>query len=165
MLAPGDVIFGRFPHSRWAQLAASFSQDESGYGHVGVVDAIASDLVVDADGNPSGGRVGVRRLKAFLDGADHVEVRRLRFTAAQRRTVALRARSWTGALFDTAMTLTPEKLYCTELVWRACLTATGVDLVPRKTKVAFRDVITIADLRRAPLLGRVWEGSPDQLVI
>jgi len=158
------VIFGRFPRSRWAQLAASFSQDGSGYGHVGVIDAISSDLVVDADGNPSGGRVGVRRLKAFLSGADHVEIRRLRLGPGQRRAVALRARSWTGTPFDTAMTLGPDRLYCTELVWRACLAATNLDLVPRKTKVTFREVITIADLRRAPLLYRIWEGSPDQLM-
>lgn len=162
-LLPGDIVFGRFPRSRWAQLAASFSADRSGFGHVGVVDAIASDLIVDADGNPAGGRVSVRSLAAFLSGADHLEVRRLRLAAGQRRAVALRARGWAGVPFDTAMTLAPDKLYCTELVWRACLAVTGRDLVPHKTVVAFRDVITIADLRRAPLLDLIWTGGPDQL--
>lgn len=162
-LLPGDVIFGRFPRSRWAQLAASFSSDRSGFGHVGVIDAIASDLIVDADGNPAGGRVSVRSLAAFLSGADHVEVRRLRLAAAQRRAVALRARSWAGVPFDAAMTLAPDKLYCTELVWRACLAATGQDLVPHKTVIAFRDVITIADLRQAALFDLVWKGAPDRL--
>lgn len=163
-LEVADVIFGSFPNSPWARVAASFSSDGAPFGHVAMMDGSKSGQVIDADGSPTGGSVRSRSLQEFLQGADTVEVYRFRLDVRQRREIAQQARAWLGTPFDTRMLLGDDRLYCTELVWKAALAACGIDMVPTKKRVALREVIDIGSLRASRWLELTWRGPARELV-
>ncbi|USQ94232.1 YiiX/YebB-like N1pC/P60 family cysteine hydrolase [Caulobacter sp. RL271] len=164
-LQVGDVLFGAYPHSPWASLAAAFSLDRAPFGHVGLVAGLAPAQIVDANGDPTGGAVALRPIAEFLQGAQWVEVRRLRRSFVDRQRVARTAQAWIGAPFDSRILLDDDRLYCTELVWKAVKVACGLDLVPEKRRIGLRPVIDIGSLRASRELEFIWAGEPARLHI
>lgn len=165
-LRPGDVVAtgsGAF----WSELAASFSETDTRFGHVGVIVEHEDGLMVlDAGAMTPEGHAGVslRPLAGLIDAANHVAVYRLRADGAVHAGFlrAVTDAASRGLPFDDAFSLdTPDALYCTELLWRALGEALGGDPVPEKTRIAGRVVITVEDLLRAPALCRMAAWGPD----
>ncbi len=159
---PGDVLF-KDGGGVWGTLAAHFSDNDDGYGHVGVV-VLAEDgalSVIHAGGDPVGGngRVQVSEFNEFLGASEAAAIYRPSVsegetTAALSYLAAAVARS---APFDSAFSLdTEEALYCTELVWRAFSLATGEDVVPEKSRRSGKTYVAIDDLQDSDWLEQVW---------
>lgn len=135
-LQPGDIIFrkGRSLGSR-AVLAVD---EESAFSHVGLLSERAGELqvihAVPADAEHQSLAIRMEPLSAFLapDKASDAAVFRAQDLEHEVRLRAARAALGfiaEGLEFDEAYDLrTPDRLYCTELVWRAYL-ETGTDLV------------------------------------
>ena len=137
VLRPGDIILRR---GRDAVSAVVLTADSgSRYSHVGIIVPLGRLLGVahalPEDATHPEGRVLVEPIGEFLspEKASELAVYRLREhpdeeTAGQASRLALRyvreRRSFDGD-FDLE---TPEKLYCSELVWRAFQEA-GIDLL------------------------------------
>ncbi len=152
-LQEGDLIFRRGA-GLWSALFAEASRQDHRYSHVGValragsgewvvIHASASDLT-------GVGCVDIESLAGFLGEAVAWEIRRPAIPGealpAFIETLRRAARDHTpfDADFDLGST---EQVYCTELVWRAWMVATGTDPIPEKTM--WRDklrIISIEDL-------------------
>lgn len=155
-LRDGDVIFLSAPDALWARLASRWSLPAYRHGHVGMVvlDRDGRPLVVHAGGDPTRRTAVVRAVKVdqFLHEATAATVFRMRHAAAARAA----AREALGfarraAPFDTEFSLhNGEKLYCTELVWRALSSALRRDVVPVKARAYARPVIRLSDLEASP---------------
>ena len=155
-LQSGDVIFLSAPQALWARLASRWSLPRFRHGHVGivVVDAQGRVGVVHAGGNPTQSEAVVREvsLRRFLHEAQTASVFRLRDPEAAV-AVARVAQSFARARvpFDTDFSLaTRDRLYCSELVWRAMSAALHRDVVPRKYVDYGRPAIRLSDLETSP---------------
>jgi hypothetical protein len=162
---PGDVIF-KDGGGVWGRLAASFSANGDGYGHVGVVtlDAAGGLSVIHAGGDPvSGdGRVQSSGLEHFLGASKAAALYRPRVEGeeAEFALAYLAAAVDRAAPFDSAFSLdTEEALYCTELVWRAFSAAAGEDIVPDKSRRSGKAYVAIDDLQESAWLEPVWSFS------
>lgn len=149
-LREGDVVLIGVDGAFWAEMASGFSRPDRRNGHGGVVvRGVGGALgVVHADGSPVEGAAKVRwvSVAAFTAEADRVDILRPRDAALAARSAAI-ARSYQGLRFDADFTLdTPDRLYCTELIWRALSAANGADIVPEKTRVLEKSYITLAAL-------------------
>ncbi len=130
---PGDLVFRR--GRGLVSLAVLAADPAARYTHVGLVVQAAGDtLVAHATPGPRGGPpapVRLEPLAVFLAGDRTVHAAVLRPPARYARRAARIARAYAARplVFDDAFDLaTPDRLYCTELVWRAYRTA-GLDLV------------------------------------
>lgn len=159
-LQPGDVVFIGSDHALWGQVGALAMGDGGPYAHVGI--AVAGPdggiLIAHAGGSPTNpdAEVAAAPVAQFLGRAERAGVHRPSGLAeTARRAAAERALAYAegGALFDAAFSLeTEDRLYCTELVWRALSYAADADAVPDKTRRGGRVFIALDDLRAAPLL-------------
>ena len=152
----GDVLFLE-ADGLWGDLARSFSDPGSPYGHVIVVVSVAAGRieVIDAGGPlpAQGAGVGRRSLDRALKGGRAVTVYRPDLTPQERQRFLAALLAKEGLPFDRAFSLETEgALYCTELVWRALSEALGADAVPDKTDFAGEIAITLSDLAEAPVL-------------
>lgn len=147
----------------WGALAARFSDNGDGYGHVGVVslDADGGLFVIHAGGDPiSGdGRVQWSAFDGFIGSSKAAALYRPAVDAAAADTALayLAAAAARGAPFDAAFSLdTEDALYCTELVWRAFSSAAGEDIVPAKSRRSGKTYVAIDDLQESRWLEPVW---------
>jgi len=159
---PGDALF-KDGAGLWGALASRFSDNDDGFGHVGLV-ARAPDgslVVIHAGGDPASrqGRVQETPLTDFLAYARSAALYRPRVddrTSAAAVSYA-RAAAARSAPFDGAFELESEdRLYCTELLWRALSEALGEDAVPEKSRRSGRIYIALDDLQESPWLAPVW---------
>ncbi|MEC4986600.1 MAG: YiiX/YebB-like N1pC/P60 family cysteine hydrolase [Oscillatoria sp. PMC 1068.18] len=134
----GDIIF-RGGNSLLSQAVIS-ADAGSPFSHVGLVKIIGDrPFVIHASTGDTfdDGTVKIDSLEAFLakDNASVVAIYRLQVSEATISKLAAEiATSYAQEklAFDAEFDLTtPDKLYCTELVWRAYLTA-GIDLTDGK---------------------------------
>ncbi|MDR3527942.1 MAG: YiiX/YebB-like N1pC/P60 family cysteine hydrolase [Rhizomicrobium sp.] len=156
-LRPGDVVFVTLPGAFWARLASRWSLPQYRHGHVGMVVTTGDDpFVVHASGNPAqtDAKVVRVRLKEFARGAQRLDVFRPNDAAAALRAAqaadefALRA-----VKFDTEFSLeSRDRLYCTELIWRALNSGYGRDTVPIKSHFAGREAVFLSDLETSQYL-------------
>ena len=162
----GDILFlhGRSPRAVVVRLLAAGPD----YSHAGILVAGESglDLIHANPGRNGTGGVVREHLGSFLTSGrvSGGAVFRLRddastSTAAGSASAAARA-FWEQRLpFDNEFDLaTPQALYCTELVWRACLNA-GVDL--RDGPMRGKARLMPGDLARSGLLVPVCLLSED----
>jgi hypothetical protein len=167
----GDVLF-KSASGLWGRLAARASGDGEGFAHVGIV-AIGGNgrlVVIHAGGESSSGRdwrVRTSALASYLDGARFAALYRPALDEAKiaRALDYAKKQSERRVPFDHAYSLGSDKeLYCTELVWRALMEATGEDPAPEKSRRMGRTFIMLGDLAASPLLALAWrstsEGSP-----
>lgn len=173
---PGDVLF-KNGGGLWGRLAARFSENDDGYGHVGMVDTGPDGalVVIHAGGDPAtgNGRVQATGLAQFLRAAKGAALYRPKLDAPHA-AIALsyvEAAAGRNAPFDSAFSLdTEDELYCTELVWRALSRAVGEDVVPEKSERSGKVYVAIDDLQESPWLAPLWryqqatEGAPKEIV-
>jgi hypothetical protein len=161
----GDVLF-KSDGGLWGRLADSFSRSHPGFGHVGLV-AIGADgalSVIHAGGDPISreGRVQETPLEAFLARATIAALYRPSLSADEAATslAFARAAARRAAPFDSDFSLaTEDRLYCTELVWRALSAALGRDAIPEKSKRQGLVYVALDDLAASPSLSRVWRSQ------
>ena len=171
-LQPGDLLFKPATTELWTELAAHYSTGDKRWGHVGVVSEVESEaiLIIHADMGPPQtiGVVEQVALNDFLGQADHVGHFRpdLEPHVRNRFIEDLRAKAASGLPFDRGYNLTSaNNAYCTELVWRAWMTAEGQDPMPNKSQSLTRPYIALSDLSQHPRiieLGRIdWSTETD----
>lgn len=166
VLRDGDVIFLSAPDALWARMASAWSLPRYGHGHVGMIalDRVGRPLVVHASGDPTRRTATVRAVtvEKFLEEATAASVFRMR--DAGRASIAARlamAEARRGTPFDTEFSLdNGERLYCSELVWKAMSGALGRDVVPRKAWAYARRVVRLSDLESSPDLRLVARAGP-----
>ncbi len=151
-LQEGDLVF-RCGHGLWSELFAEASAHDRRFSHVGVLLRtraqtwqVAHASAHDLTGH---GRTAAEPLETFLRDATAVEIRRPRLAPAPlgRFVEAVRGAARARTPFDASFSLaTPERVYCTELVWQAWTRATGVDPLPRKTLWRGRAIVSIEDV-------------------
>jgi hypothetical protein len=161
VLEPGDVIFFSAPRALWARIASEWSLPAYRHGHVGMIVAgrDGQPMVVHASGDPTRNKATVRAvpLAKFLEEAETASVFRMR----NRPAAAVAAAEAAGyarrrLLFDTGFSLkTRNKLYCSEMIWRAMSKALHRDVVPRKGYDYGRPTIRLRDLEASPDLALV----------
>ena len=167
-LETGDLIFrrGQSIASRLVLLADTLSV----YSHVGLVLMDGSEPlvvhVVPAETANDLALVRVEPLVSFIGvkRASAISVRRLDHARAghyaSRAGAAASAYARKGLSFDGSFDLqSKERLYCTELVWRAYLEA-GIDLVdgvfvPLETPFGTRSFLTLSSLLNSPHLREI----------
>lgn len=157
-LQPGDVVFISVPDAFWAQLASRWSLPQYRHGHVGmVVEAGARGIyVVHAGGSPTRGEAKVKRvaLTEFVREAARVDVfRPVDAAAAAGAAEAASEFAAQGLPFDGDFSLeTVNKLYCTEMIWRALGAGFARDILPKKSLVAGRRAVLLRDIEASPFL-------------
>lgn len=158
-LRAGDVVLIGVDGAFWAEMASGFSRPDRRNGHAGIVTRGAAGAlgVVHAGGSPVQGAAKVRwvSLPEFMREADRVEVLRPRDAKLALRSAAIAA-GYQGLTFDADFTLdSADRLYCTELIWRAMSAANGADIVPEKTRVLEKAYITLEALEDNPALREI----------
>lgn len=163
---PGDVLFKAEPMF-WARLAARFNADAEGFGHVGLVaqGADGALVVIHAGGDPAqaDGRVQSADFDDFLSAATDAALYRPRTDeeGLGRALAYAAARKAQETPFDRRFSLaTADRLYCTELIWRALALAVGEDPVPVKTMRGGDAFIALDDLAQSPHLAPAWRSPP-----
>ncbi|MGE3251137.1 MAG: YiiX/YebB-like N1pC/P60 family cysteine hydrolase [Hyphomonadaceae bacterium] len=147
-LEPGDIVFIGVDGAFWADLASASSDQR--FGHVGIAarDERGRMLIVHAGGAPDRDNAPVvaELFPVFAADASRVGIYRASDRLAAERAAhnALNyARS--GAQFDGAFSLeTRDRLYCTELVWRAY-----DERIARPSTMGTRAVIALRDIERS----------------
>jgi uncharacterized protein YycO len=146
----------------WGALAAGFNADGEGFGHVGmIVETQEGALaVVHAGGDPAtpSGRVQESSLDLFLADAKSAALYRPSLTEGEivREVAFVRLEAERNTPFDRDFSLdTDDRLYCTELIWRALKAASGRDPVPQKSSRSGKTYISLDDLAASAALAEV----------
>lgn len=160
ILQSGDLVLRR-GSGLWALLARGFSDRDPRFSHIGILHDTKDGFVVfHANGDPSRtGSVKRETLEHFLKDSEEIAFYRYDFSSAEMNDIL----SWIFKAyeekrpFDDDFSLeTTDRLYCTELIWRAILEETGDDFAPEK-RVAFkRPYIGLDDLFLHPRAQEVW---------
>jgi hypothetical protein len=147
---PGDVVL-RQGDGVWSRFFAGLNRRDRRFSHAGIV--IRTDhgwQVVHAEADDLGrdGRVRADAWTVFVGRAADVAVLRLSDPGQQERlAVAAAALARAGLGFDLDFRLdTPDRVYCTELVWRALGEVLGHDPLPNKPQLAGRPVVLVENL-------------------
>ncbi len=150
LLESGDIVF-RNRGETWGRLAALGSRGPEPYGHVGMAVRDGTRVwVVHAHGTPHDprGRVTAEPAATFLAGSDALGIYRLRLPPAVRQRLGQLARAQEGTPFDADFDLaTPDRLYCTELIWRVVRAGAGLDLATPLPRLGSRAYIPLDALR------------------
>lgn len=155
-LRAGDVVFLSAPQALWARLASQWSLPKYKHGHVGmvIIDRDGRPMVVHASGDPTRSKATVRAVTVdkFFEEARGATVFRMRDPAAARVAAAkVEDYARRRLLFDTEFSLkTRNRLYCSEMIWRAMSAALGRDVVPKKAWDYGRPTIRLRDLETSP---------------
>lgn len=151
-LQAGDVVFLSAPRALWARLASQWSLPKYNHGHVGMV-VMGRDgqpMVIHAAGDPTRSHATVRAvsLAKFLEEAETAAVFRMKDRAAAPAAAAAAAGFARRRIpFDTDFSLkSRDRLYCSEMIWRAMSAALHRDVVPRKYSDYGRLTIRLSDL-------------------
>ena len=163
-LQPGDLVFKGASTAVWTELAASWSEGDKRWGHVGLVVSTSANggvaTVVHADtgtGDPDqtfrpGEEIGAVRavpLEVFLGDVDQAGLFHLRLTPEARARMLDWANAQAAARipFDRGYSLeSANNLYCTELIWRAMSEGLGHDAIPEKSHRLGRTYVALSDL-------------------
>jgi len=155
-LQAGDVVFLSAQQALWARLASQWSLPKFKHGHVGmvIIDRDGRPMVVHASGDPTRARATVRAVTVdkFFEEAHGAAVFRMKNRAAARVAAAtVEGYARRRVLFDTEFSLkTRNRLYCSEMIWRAMSAALGRDVVPKKAWDYGRPTIRLRDLETSP---------------
>lgn len=163
VLRSGDLVFRRGTSAESRVVLATDRRSE--YSHVGIVyvSAEGPQVIHAAPAELEGGsdRVRMEPISEFLAERYATRARVMRVAPSVSPDVPLRAAERAlafareGRRFDGSYDLaTPERLYCTELVWLA-LKGAGLDLAE-----AGLDTVSTPFFRRAVLLPSTLLGSP-----
>ncbi len=156
VLQPGDVVFIGADDALWGQIGALITGDRHVYAHVGMAAERGGALViVHAAGSPTNAEAEVAAEPAARFAAQAQRAAVYRPQTPRAAAAASRALAYAegGARFDGAFSLESEdRLYCTELVWRALTEAVGEDVAPQKSQFGDLAYIAIEDLRAAEIL-------------
>lgn len=162
--APGDILFKSAAGGFWGNLAGAFSENDGRFGHVGIVarSGAGALTVIHAGGDPVSreGRVRADPIGHFLEGVSAAALYRPGTAGMDLAPMLVYADAAAarGAPFDRVFSLASEdRLYCTELVWRALSEAALGDAVPHKSVRAGRAYISLEDLQNSPFLVLVAE--------
>lgn len=158
-LQPGDVVFIGSDDALWGRIGALVTGDRHVFAHVGMAARRDEELViVHAGGSPTNpdAEVAAEPAADFLARAERVGVYRPALPDADQAAARGLAYADGGARFDGAFSLeTEDRLYCTELVWRALSQTAGHDVAPDKSQWGDVTYIAIEDLRAAEILSPV----------
>ncbi|MGF1530862.1 MAG: YiiX/YebB-like N1pC/P60 family cysteine hydrolase [Puniceicoccaceae bacterium] len=148
----GDFV-ARNAGGTWSRFFASISETDRRFSHIGIAVELSGEFwVIHSKGDDWTGIGSVRRerLSDFIGMNGEASVAwgvfRRKGEAASGLKAAMRALEWEQAEieFDSAFDLADaSRLYCTEMIWRAYLESSGVDLVPAKRVLDGREIISI----------------------
>ena len=150
-LHEGDLVFRR-GQGLWSGLFAEASVHDRRFSHVGVALRTGKSWQVahaSANDLTGQGRTEAVPLETFLRDASAMEIRRPRLAPAPLGlfVAAVRGAVLVHTPFDPAFSLaTPERVYCTELIWQAWIRASGADPLPEKTLWRERTIVSIEDV-------------------
>jgi hypothetical protein len=152
---PGDVLF-KSGSGFWGGLAAGAGGGEERFTHVG--------MVVHAGGEGPRQNWRVRRdsFASYLARANEAYLFRPALDEDERaRALAyVLSHAERKTPFDRAYSLRSDRaLYCTELIWRALMAATGEDPVPEKSTRMGAVYVLLSDLARSPVLALAWTSA------
>lgn len=151
VLREGDLVFRR-GQGLWSEVFAEASAHDRRFSHVGVLLRTGDSWQVahaSAEDLTGVGCAAIEPLRTFLRDTSAFEIRRPRLEAGQLRqfVAMLRGAARSRIPFDTEFSLaTPDRVYCTELIWQAWTRATGADPLPRKTLWRGQSIVSIEDV-------------------
>jgi uncharacterized protein YycO len=160
LLENGDIVV-RMGKGLWSDYFAGISKHERLYSHTGILVKINSALFVaheDADDLTGQGSARLVSYAEFVADSSRLAIYRVKASVIRRDKIgqmaidlALRA-----VPFDIKFSLnTADALYCTEFVWYAVLSSTGLDIVPNKPSWIGKQYISVEDLYTSPYVRRV----------
>lgn len=150
-LRAGDVVL-RHGHGLWSRLFAQLNRHDQRFSHAGIVvlDAQRQWRVVHAqvDDRTGSGHVRSQPWHEFVDRTTQVALLRVSDEKSAARIADAALAMHDDALaFDLTFDLSrTDAVYCSELVWRALIEATGHDPLPVKPRVNGREVVLIENL-------------------
>jgi uncharacterized protein YycO len=156
-LKAGDVLFKGAGTATGTRVAAGWSNGDRRWGHTGIVvtDGAGHFSVIHADTGE--GRAGgdVRRvpLAEYLSDVSTLGHYTVALTGEARANYLAYAEATVGLPFDRRFSLgSVDRLYCSELVWRALSAGAGKDILPDKSERFGRIYVSVSDLSDNPLL-------------
>ncbi len=140
-LKPGDIIF-RKENSFWGEVSSSVARRDGRYSHVGMIVPSGENLaVVHSYPDENTSFVKSQSLEEFSFNATGLGFFRMGFSEEKTNNIvtAIQGYARDEVPFDPEFSLrSDDRLYCTELIWKAVKNATGVDIAPEKGQ-AFGD--------------------------
>ncbi|MCB1088807.1 MAG: hypothetical protein KDM63_17355, partial [Verrucomicrobiae bacterium] len=142
---PGDIVMRS--GDRLLADRSYYNRRDHRFTHAGLV--VGGSRVVHVHPTEGGGVAHVTPLKRFVSDSGTWAVFRPDLPEPERASAARSAEQFARERrpFDRGLDLeTRDSLYCTELIWRAYLDATGVDLVPKKPTTLTVPFVTLDSL-------------------
>lgn len=151
VLVPGELLFKGAETGGGTRLAADWSLGDRRWGHIGIVvagpDGALQVIHADTGGPGEGGEVRRVSLAKFLSDVKDLGVYDVDLQGAARSAYLAYAEQAVGKPFDHAFSLTSEdRLYCSELIWRALSAGLDEDAVPEKSKRLGRTYVSVSDI-------------------
>ncbi len=154
-LAPGELLFKGAETGGGTRLAAEWSLGDKRWGHIGIVvpgpDGTLEVIHADTGAPGEGGEVRRVSLAKFLSDVTDLGVYEVDLTGPARAAYLAYAEEAVGLPFDHGFSLASEdRLYCSELIWRALSAGLGTDPVPEKSKRLGRIYVSVSDISGNP---------------
>lgn len=156
-LQAGDILFKGAGTASGTRVAAGWSNGDKRWGHTGIVvaDGPGRFSVIHADTGEgrAGGEVRRVPLAEYLSDVSALGHYTVALTGEARMNYLAYAEKTVGLPFDRRFSLESiDRLYCSELVWRALSAGTGEDILPDKSERFGRIYVSVSDLSGHPLL-------------
>jgi hypothetical protein len=137
-----------------------FSPVDKTYSHAGIISIAAGVIYVTHAAPPSGsepGSVRTDNLVDYLSGSDTYKFLRLNQSEEVRSKVSVYALAAAseGLSFDTGFSLSSKEVYCTELIWKAVLSASSLDMAPKRRVINSREIISVDDIQYSGFLSEI----------
>ncbi len=159
-LKAGDVLFKGAGTAAATRIAAGWSNGDQRWGHAGIVvaDGAGQFSVIHADTGEGRAAGEVRRvpLTEYLSDVSALGHYAVALTGQAREGYLAYAERTVGLPFDRRFSLdSADRLYCSELVWRALSAGAGEDILPDKSRRFGRIYVSVSDLSGHPLLSEL----------
>ena len=156
-LQAGDILFKGAGTATGTRVAAGWSNSDKRWGHTGIVvaDEAGQFSVIHADTGEDRAAGEVRRvpLADYLSDVSALGHYTVALTGEARAGYLTYAEETVGLPFDRRFSLdSVDRLYCSELVWRALSAGAGEDILPDKSERFGRIYVSVSDLSGHPLL-------------